>query len=630
MRLLLFFLALNLTLWAQEDFNSLLNAYKAESDLSHITKRESAGFVDVYTRSDLEMMQVKTFQDILRIIPGLHYTRTSNNLTSLSKPSTSNIKLTSTRLYVNDHDMSSSSFGSAFIIWGELPLEYIDHIEVYKGSSSIEFGNETASLVIKLYTKTPQREEGRKVRLTADTKKSTMLDAYVASTDDDFSYFAYANLNNIKRKKYDNLYNAQNYTLPSDRLGHNLYANLNYKDLRVELGSYAKESDSFLGIGTHRTPQGGKLDAYQHYIHITQKFSHDIKLQLSYDKASYKRSYIDPNGIHVANMPTINYYGIHFEDEILSVILEKQLRYEKHSLLVGTFYKQKKFKEHGDFYDNAQTYTHQNSFSNTLNLSSIYAEYSYDYDPKTKLIASVKEDFFQYKKDVKDTNELVSRVGVIKNIHDFQIKAFGTYSYVPTPFYQLYNPDNKPYKANPNLKNMPLMIASLSVRYKKEKHDLELIFAKNRAKNFIIYDRSTPYGYKNSSSDARYTRYQLKYTYNIDNFNKLILDAYTGNNNKHIVISPQYAANIRLFNRYKKFDIYNELLYKSSYSYANLYMDASFNYSCAVKYHLNKDFSLGLRGENLFNDSFEQAYRGYKRAIAVTDQKVWFNMEYLF
>jgi iron complex outermembrane receptor protein len=59
-------------------------------------------------------------------------------------------------------------------------------------------------------------------------------------------------------------------------------------------------------------------------------------------------------------------------------------------------------------------------------------------------------------------------------------------------------------------------------------------------------------------------------------------------------------------------------------------MDASFNYSCAVKYHLNKDFSLGLRGENLFNDSFEQAYRGYKRAIAVTDQKVWFNMEYLF
>jgi iron complex outermembrane receptor protein len=53
--------------------------------------------------------------------------------------------------------MSSSSFGSAFMVWGEMPIEYIDHIEVYKGSSSVEFGNEVASTIIKLYTKKAQR-----------------------------------------------------------------------------------------------------------------------------------------------------------------------------------------------------------------------------------------------------------------------------------------------------------------------------------------------------------------------------------------------------------------------------------------------------------------------------------------
>ena len=630
MRLLLFFLALNLTLWAQEDFTSLLNAYKAESDLSHITKRESAGLVDVYTRNDLEMMQVKTFQDVLRIIPGLHYTRTSNNLTSLSKPTTSNIKLTSTRLYINDHDMSSSSFGSAFIIWGELPLEYIDHIEVYKGSSSIEFGNETASLVIKLYTKTPQREEGGKVRLTVDTKQSAMIDTYIASTYDDFSYFAYANINDINRQKYYNIYNDKEYTLSSDRSGHNLYANLNYKNLTVELGSYAKQSDSFLGIGLHRTPDGGDLDAYQHYIHITHKLPNDIKVQLSYDHASYDRSYIDPNGIRVANMPTINYYRIRFKDEILSIILEKQFHYEKHSLLVGTFYKGKKFTEYGDFYDTGLTYQFTNSFSNKLNLYSLYGEYAYDFDKETKLVASIKEDFFHYQKEVRDSDELVARVGMIKNIDHFQIKAFATKSYVPTPFYQLYNPDNKPYKANPNLENMPLYIGSLSIRYKKASHDLELIFAQNKAEDVIIYDRSSPYGYVNTSSDSRYTRYQVKYTYTFNSANKVIFDAYTGNNNYDIVVSPKYAANIRIFNHYKKFDFYNELLYKSSYSYANLYMDASFNYSCAIKYHKSEDLSFGIRGENLFNDAYEQAYLGYDQAIPVTDQKVWFDVEYLF
>jgi len=630
MRFLLLFLALSITLLAKEDFDSLLSAYKAEADLSRITKRESAGIVEVYTRSDLEMMQVKTLQDVLRTIPSLHYTRTQNNLVSILQPTTAHSSLSAVRLYINDHDMSSSSFGSAFLIWGELPIEYIDHIEVYKGSSSIEFGNETAALIIRLYTKTASREEGAKVRLSADSEKSTLFDAYFASKYDDFSYFVYANTNNINRKKYYNYYNNKKYTYSSDRSGHNLYANLSYKDLRIELGSYAKESDSFLGIGTHRTPNGGDLDAYQHYIHITQKLPSNIKAQLSYDYASYDRSYIDPNGIRVANLPSLDNYEIRFRDTILSLVLEKQIRYEKHSLLLGTFYKEKRFRENGTFSDNTTNFLYKNSFDNSLDLCSLYAEYNYDYDTDTKLIASAKGDFFRYKKDVKDANELVLRAGVIKNIDDFQIKAFVTDSYIPTPFYKLYNPTNKPYKANPNVKNSSLSLGTLSLRYHKKEHTVKLSFAKSRLKDALIYDRSTPNGYKNSATNSYFTYYELNYTYTQNSFNKLLVNFFTSKNSQDFVYSPQYGANIRIFNRYKKFDIYNELLYKSSYSYANLYMDASFNYSCAIKYHPNRDFSVGLRGENLLNDGYEQAYRGYTSAIPVTDRKVWVSMEYLF
>ena len=122
MRYLLLFLAFNITVFAEENFTSLLNAYKVESDLSHITKRESAGIVDVYTRSDLERMQVKTLQDVLKTIPSIHYTRTQNNLVSILEPTAAHSSLSAVRLYINDHDMSSSSFGSAFLIWGELPI----------------------------------------------------------------------------------------------------------------------------------------------------------------------------------------------------------------------------------------------------------------------------------------------------------------------------------------------------------------------------------------------------------------------------------------------------------------------------------------------------------------------------
>ena len=618
------------SLVAKEELSSLLNSYKHESELSKITKKEEAGILDIYTRHDLEVMQAKTFEDVLRILPGFHFTRTTNNLVSLQKPTTSTLQLSTMRIYINDHDMSSSSFGSAALIWGELPIEYIDHIEVYKGAASIEFGNEASSLIIKLYTKTPQHEEGGKVRLYGDNKGSLNLDTYVASTLDELSYFAYANVNNINREVYENSYQGEDYALKSDRSGHNLYANLQYKKWILELGSYYKKSDSFLGIGTNRTPTGGHLDADHHYVHLSKKFENDIKLQLSYDNLSYERSYIDPNDIRVANAPIINNYNIKFEDEIISLILEKKFKFENHSLLLGSFYKHKKFTEHGDLKDDINSYSFQNSFSNALNLYSAYAEYIYNYDISTRLIASVKEDLFYYSKVIPSNSELSAKIGIIKNIDNFQLKAFATTTYIPTALYQLYNPDNIPYKTNPNLDNIHLTIGILSFKYTKNDHTIKLIIAKSYTSDLIVYDRALSYGYTNSSQTGEYLRYDLQYTYLFNLDNKFSIGLFTGENSSDTVVSPQYGGIAQLFSKYKQFDIYNELIYKSAYDYLGLSMGAALNYTASVKYHYSKDLSLGLRGENIFNSGYEQIYRSLDFAIPVTDQKIWFNMEYLF
>jgi iron complex outermembrane receptor protein len=627
---LLFFLLLLESLYAKEDLSSLLASYKQESELSKITKKEEAGVIDIYTRHDLEAMQAKTLQDVLRILPGFYLTRTTNNLTSLQKPTLSSVQLTSIRLYINDHDMSSSSFGSAFLVWGELPIEYIDHIEVYKGASSIEFGNETGSIIMKLYTKTPKREEGGKIRLYGDDYGSTNIDTYIASDINDFSYFAYANINNINRTKYTQTYQNQNYSLDSDHSGHNFYANLQYQKWILELGAYSKKSDDFLGIGINRTPTGGGLDTYHRYMHLTKKFSNDIKLQFSYDNASYDRIYIDPNGIGIANGPIVNYYHLKFDDEIFSATLEKKIEYNAHSLLFGTFYKKKKFSENGDFSQDSGDYLYINSFDNALDFYSLYSEYTYDYNSNTRLIASLKEDIFRYNKDIPSRSEFTTKLGVIKHIDNFQIKTFLTSSYIPTAFYQLYNPDNTPYKTNPNLDNMHLIIGTLSLKYKKNRHRFKFVIAKNQIKDIIVYNKALPYGYTNSSKTANYLRLEAKYSYIFDINNKFLFDIFKGENNNDIEVSPKYGSIIQLFTKYKKFEIYNELTYKSAYDYYGLSMDASYNYTASVKYHYTKDLSLGVRGENIFDSGYKQAYYGVDYAIPVTDQKIWFNLEYLF
>ena len=206
---LYFIIFCSLLFGAKKDLSNLLAKYKKESELSNTTKKESAGFVNVFTRDELEKMQAHNLWDVLKIIPGLFLQRGTNGTTLLSKPTIGKVPFPSVRLYINDHDMSSSTFNSAFLIWGDMPIEYIDHIEVYKAASSIEFGNETSTLIIKLYTKLASREHGGKVRTMADERGGYDLSTYYAQQlEDSFSYFVFANTDNaqliINDKKSNN------------------------------------------------------------------------------------------------------------------------------------------------------------------------------------------------------------------------------------------------------------------------------------------------------------------------------------------------------------------------------------------------------------------------------------------
>ncbi len=619
-------------IYAEQNLSELLNVYKSESELSKITKKESAGFIDIYTRDELEKMQVHNLLDVLKTLSSIYLTRGINNVSLLGKPTIEKTPVTSVRLYINDHDMSSSSFGSAFMIWGEMPIEYIDHIELYKATSSIEFGNETASFVIKLYTKTAEREEGGKIRIMADNAGSYDVNAYFAQNlENGLSYFAYVNSDDINRDVYHNTYENNIYEYNSDKSGHNFYANFSYSKWILELGHYRKQNDNFLGIGIHRTPTGGDLKSRHSYIHLSKLFDNNIKIQLSYDDLSYDRVYVDDYGIKASNITQlIKDYDLKFDDKIFSAILEKKFIFDKHQLLFGGFYKNKSFYENADLRNDDLSFTYKASSSNSLNLYSLYLEENYDFNENTRFVASIKGDFFRYQKDVKSQNELVARLGMIKNINDIQFKAFLIKSYNPNAFYQLYNPDATPYISNPNLDTTKMYIFSTSLRYKNEHNEIELIYAGNELHDRVVYNPILSVKYENASDVYKYTRYQFKYSYIYNYENRFNFSIFTGDNSLGIENSPRYGADIKFFNTYKKFDIYNEFILRSSYSLYGIDVDPSCDYTAAIKYNVSTDFSLGIRGENIFNSGYKQAYRLIPYAIPVVDQKFWINMEYLF
>lgn len=616
------------------NLTSLLKEYKKESALWKKTKKESSGILYLYTREDLEKMQVKNLRDILKTVPGINLCETINNLPFISISSNKIFPDSGVRIFINGHDMSSASFGSAFLLWGDLNIEYIDHIEIYKETSSVEFGNETAPIVIKLYTKRADREEGGKFRAMMDQKGSAITNVYVAKElNDDFSYCVYGNLENFNNKRYKKEFNNKSYILGRDHKDYNFYSNFIYKKWFFEIGAIDKNLDGFLGFGIHHTPlaNSSSLNANQQYIHVTRKYENGLKLQLSIDNILYSQNLNDLNGILVrglmrpGEMPIGGY--IKFHDNIYYFSLKKTIITQRNRLFVGGFNKYKTIKE-----KNLITMPHKhigNSYSNSLNYSSLYVKEEFKAINKLSLIGELKEDLYSYDKELSNYSEDVSKVGIKYKDKKLFLQFFYTHSYIPVAFYEYYEPDNFPYSANKKLKTPTIDIYTIISKYKFSDGYLKISLAKNHINKSIVYNPMI--GFVNADKKAKYNSLELSYYKELNENNNFELDFYDSYNYSNKLFSPKWGANFRLFNTFDKFDIYNELVFKSSFnSPYNIKIKRSYDWTASVKYHVNKDFSIGIRGENILNKGLKQAYSGLSYAVPVAEQKFWLNVEYLF
>ena len=611
----LFLLFVPLVLWAS-NLDLLLQKYRKLHELSKITKRDSAGFVYVYTREDLERMQAYTLADIMRTVPGLNYTLTPNYLHLFSPLSLSYAPPTIARLYINNHDVTSASFGSALLIWGEMPTEYIDHIEVYKDASSIEFGDEPAIIIIKVYTKLPLRELGNKLRLVADHRSSKGMDLYTAQLFDASSLFGYVHGYNLHAKKYRH----NGYTYSRDKKDFLAFIQYNTPSATFEVAHYSLIKDPFMGYGFSTMPRDGGLHAYHNYITYTTKPKEGAIWTLALDTLRYAR-YYQEDGIGIpTSHGSVHSYRITYDDTIATIKYQKHITRGKNTLLIGGFYKYKGYRSHGT-YDSTQSKAH-----NAYNLFSLYVEDSYHLDPATLFILSCKGDYYSFMHTVDDHKESIIRLGIIKNIGSWQVKGFYTKTYIPVQPFRLYSRDNFPRRTNPHLTFPSTQLFSIEAKFTTNSHTLQIKSGIRQIENTIRYDRRR--GYYNQT-DTLYAHFiEANYAYTKEH-NKIMIDIAKGDNSQK-TLSPNLQIALRTFYDYKKWNIYNELLYNKNYTYFSIPVKRALDYTVGVQYHYTHDLTVGIQAQNLFNEGYAQAYRTLKGAVPVRDRRYILNVEYTF
>lgn len=610
-----------------EDINVLLQDYVKASELSNKTKNENAGNLIIYTRDDLERMQALTLKDLLKSLRYFSYAESKQAQSDLLSLDAYSNNSKGIRLYLNNHELDSPLYGSGFTYFGDMELEFIDHVEIYTGFPSFEFGIEPARVVIRLYTKDATHDEGGKVKLMGGSLNSNVLSGYFSDSFDDFDYFAYAGHYANNREPYTH----NGAELGRDQLRKRFYGSISNDNHRFELHGVKSDNDAFLG----EVPNVKMVDNAFNYSYINvathSTFLDDsLSLDISYTNidSSYKQQHHPIVG--GTPLPDVNTRTKNNEEESFTIGLQNVWNFENHDVTMGLEYRYKYF-DISNFTINGAPTGYIQAYD-TEDIFSLYLQDLYQITDNSVLSLSLMNQFYQRNGDVNAPNNLQLRLGYNYYLEKFTSKTtVSSQSFAAEP-YTLISAGAD----NPNLKSESYYSFDQELTFKSLDTINNFIFTFARLIDYPIPgsfgEQIKPY---NSPKDLDIVTASYEFTYFYSVKDKFEFNVnYSNSDSVYTTDKVElYSALLRSLNTFGNWDIFNELWMIAP----EFDRDMSFDYTLGVKYRPTKDFSVQLKGENLLNMGEKRVFidgtqnSGFvELETNVYDRKLWFGMEYLF
>ncbi len=607
-------------LFAKEDnVNDLLSQYREASELSHQTTEEKSGHVTVFSRSDLDKMQAYTLNDVLKTIKMFTLKNTTFGPSALVKSPYSESSMSSVKIYINAHEITSVTAGTGIAQFGQMGLNHIDHIEIYQASDAIAFHGEPGNMVIKLYTKDPARENATVVQGSADSKGGSRGQVIDAQNFGDYSYLANAD---ISANRYDKERNTNDKELSRDSNRGQFYFNFAKKDeYFIEGGASKERSDIFNGFG--KSVEDGDITSNYNYLQFTKYLPSQTELIVSgvYEKVDVTNS--DALGVRLFDDSNSTNFSAVTGSYMYGILLQKHHNYEQHNFLFGAEAKLKTF-----FLDALQSNGLEKNYPlgpKSLDIYMFFAEDSYDINENHQLTFGIKANY--YNNHLHNTSEehIVRLAYLGKLSEEFSLKSFIQKGYVYPLFSQTtFSPIAAP---NPNLEASKIKIMKAELEYKKEKLTLTFGTGVSESKDGIVFNKTLNM-YVNNDGDSDFAQLFLTSEYRFDAENKLIAEYFRAYKDNKTFTSDTGAL-VQFYSTFGRFDLYNELVYRSSYvGLDGVHVDAGYDYTAGAIYHYNSHLNLKLKGENIFDKAIETSINGAK--IPVLEQRTLLTLEYIF
>ena len=615
------FLLISITFAYSQDLllDDLLLEYQNSEELYLTTKKESAGHLILFSRSDLDKMQAYTLNDVLKTMRFFNLQMTKIGRTTLVQSGNKEISNIPIKFFLNSHELVSVTLGDSLGQYGNMSLYNIDHIEIYQSGNSIILGSKPGAVIIKMYTKDAYRENGTFLQTSINSQGSTSLQSIVAKTFDDYSYMA--NVDIVKNNS--NSYNESAYEMNNDNQRGQVYLQFSKKDnYSIEANAIIDKHDMLSGFG--KAPIESGVKGKNFYIQANKKFDNNIELRINASNEQISLLNEDALGIQTPAGP-INKLDVKLTSELYGALLEKKFINGANNLLVGAHVQQQHFKVNRYKADNITMPILTGPAR--LDIYMAYLENLYNINENNLITLSAKIDHYKSNLD-KSSTENILRLGYVSVINeDLKFKVFAIDSYTYPLFTQTtFSANSIP---NPDLKSTNNKRVSAELVYNLNNTTLSLNAGIGNSKDAIVFSKPLN-KHINNPEDGEAQRVMLRLDHSFDTNNKLTIEYFQIHKEKYV--SPGNGALVQLFNKIGKLDIYNELIYRSNYtSYDGINMidmPTGYDYSLGITYPYSKKLSVKLKGQNILDLATTVPINGVE--IPAIERQAILSIEYTF
>lgn len=619
-----------------DTLDALLQKYKTTSDNSLQTVDEKQGHVLIYSQQELRLMQYSKLSDILKELPLMNLNK---NRYGLSSPSLAGTKTTTSgffRFFINDHEISSAYDQSPSLSWGDLPLDFVDHIEIYYGESAFAQTSETGIYFIKIYTKSATKENGGELKSTLSSGGSnTQSLTHSQSFENGWSYLMF--LNNEKSKDTAQ-YNGNTLYNNGDR--RYFYLDARNETSNFNIGYTDAKKDNYMGLSLDSVSDSGEITSKDFFVDAAHYFLDDKSIKASFAININDQTYDEKNAQGMALVPVLNLASMgttipkEFSEDLrfikTNASLSKSLTYSDNTLITALNVINKKYEVNDrkttNFSNQVTNVGHYNNFDEETIYSLLFQD-NYKVTNNLTLIANAKVDKYQRSGFVEDSTETLFRVGAIYTpFENFGLKSFYTQTYLPPSFFNVDFAD----KREPDIKVQ---------KYKF--YTVEGVFAVDESKFGVTYHHVdiedfiylTPVGFINIDHTIKTEGLIFDYEYRLSHKDKIHLNYYTTSLSETINNSNK-GGYVKYMGGYNKLEYFTSLIYRNAYQYFDAQVRDSFDIGVGATYHFTKDFSGSIKGVNLLNKSTKSLYtKGLSEksfALEDSDRSVYLSVKWVF